>query len=232
MELAGVDGCRGGWVVAEGSGGLKRVRFVVVEGFEAVVGRAERVAVDMPVGLPEAGARGCDVEARRWLGRPRGSSVFPAPCRAALGAESYLEACARSVAAGSARPSRQLFNILPRVREVDAVVTPELQARVRETHPEVTFAVLSARGRGLEYGKKTPEGRQERWELLRRVGVAYFDPEEERERLGKGRVAVDDVLDAAACLVTAWRMARGEEWVLPEGRVEYDQRGLRMEIVA
>ena len=42
----------------------------------------------------------------------------------------------------------------------------------------------------------------------------------------------DDVVDAVACLVAAQRIALGKALVLPDSVVEYDARGLRMEIVA
>jgi hypothetical protein len=40
------------------------------------------------------------------------------------------------------------------------------------------------------------------------------------------------VLDACAAPVTAYRIAHGVEKVLPEGHVQRDRGGLRMEIVA
>jgi predicted RNase H-like nuclease len=45
-------------------------------------------------------------------------------------------------------------------------------------------------------------------------------------------VARDDVVDAAACLVAAYRIARGLALTLPAGEPQIDARGLRMEIVA
>lgn len=50
--------------------------------------------IDVPIGLPDRGARECDKAARRRLGPSRGSSVFPAPIRRILAATSYIEACA------------------------------------------------------------------------------------------------------------------------------------------
>jgi len=53
------------------------------------------IAIDIPIGLLE-GPRVCDKAARKLLGQPRGSSVFPAPCRPALEAQcqrqTYAEA--------------------------------------------------------------------------------------------------------------------------------------------
>ena len=69
----------------------------------------EVVAIDMPIGLSDDGARACDVAARRLLGRA-GSSVFPTPVRAVLATDDYAEARAVSRAAtdlpGHRRPRR------------------------------------------------------------------------------------------------------------------------------
>jgi len=89
--VAGVDGCRAGWVV------VLRDRMVgthlarVVPNFHAVLALPEApavIAVDVPIGLlatASAGGRACEVLARQLL-RTRASSVFSAPTRAALAA--------------------------------------------------------------------------------------------------------------------------------------------------
>lgn len=119
-----------------------------------------------------------------------------------------------------------------KIREVDAAMTPALQARVREAHPEVTSALLSGRRTGLAHGKKTAAGASERRGLLRAALAHDLDVAGIRARLGRSRVLPDDVLDAAACLATARRILEGRAQVLPEGTGERDARGLRMEIVA
>ena len=43
------------------------------------VKQAAIIAVDVPIGLPDSGARGCALEARQILRKPRSASVFPAP---------------------------------------------------------------------------------------------------------------------------------------------------------
>jgi predicted RNase H-like nuclease len=209
--------------------------FVVVEELGPVFARAEArgalIAIDIPVGLSDLGPRSCDVEARRRLGRPRASSVFPAPCRAALGAMAYAEACALSRRTLGRAMSRQCFAIVPKIRQVDALMSPARQAFVREVHPELVFAVLAGRGRGLAHPKRTVAGERLRMRLLR-PALPDFDPVRVRARLGPSRVTRDDLIDAAACLVAAERIARGEALVLPAGPIPLDARGLRMEIVA
>jgi predicted RNase H-like nuclease len=48
--------------------------------------------------------------------------------------------------------------------------------------------------------------------------------------LGRARVAIDDLIDAAACLMSAKRVREGKAIVLGDAAI--DQRGLRLKIVA
>ncbi|HEY7064322.1 MAG TPA: DUF429 domain-containing protein [Chloroflexota bacterium] len=233
MRLIGVDGCKAGWLTAtlDGSGALA---FAIERSFAdllATAGDDALVVIDVPIGLTEREPRACDVAARAYLRAPRNSSVFPAPRRALLSAITYAEACRLSREACDRAVSRQLFGILPKIREVDALMTPARQERVREAHPEVSFAALAGTGAGLVHAKKTAAGEAERLALLGRL-LPSFDPGAERLRLGCGNVARDDIVDAVACLATACRINRGEALVLPPGPVPRDARGLRMEIIA
>ncbi len=194
-KFAGVDGCRSGWVVASAAG-VRVVRTFA----ELIELRFELVLIDIPIGLLDEGPRACDVEARKLLG-PRRSSVFPAPSRRLLRARSYRGQC-----------SKQLWNILYKIREVDDVMTPRLQRRVREAHPECSFALLN--GAPLRFPKKTREGLAERRALVGPVPKLAGATE-------------DDVLDACALL---WSAQRTERRGLGNG--ERDARGLRCEIVA
>jgi predicted RNase H-like nuclease len=211
------------------------VAFSVVDDLGPVFARGDAggvgIAIDIPIGLSDDGPRACDLAARRLLGRPRASSVFPAPCRGALRAATYRRACALSRRTLGVALSLECFNIVPKIREVDALITPARQRFVREVHPELVFALLSGTGLGLAPPKRTPDGERVRRRLLRRV-APRFDPEAVRRRLGPSRVCRDDVIDAVACLVAAARIRRGEARVLPDGTVPRDARGLRMEIVA
>lgn len=208
MRVAGVDGCRAGWVVALAS--PTGVDVAVLPRFADVGALVEReavaaVALDMPVGLPEAGPRACDRAARAVLGR-RGCTVFAAPARPMLGATSWD---------GVSGMSRQTFHLLPKIREVDAWITPARQGRVVESHPELAFARLA--GAPVAVGKRTPAGRDARLELL------GLDP----PAVPRG-ARLDDVLDALALVHTARRIAAGAAERLGDGA--RDARGLRMEI--
>ncbi len=118
------------------------------------------------------------------------------------------------------------------------LITPALQHHVREAHPELVFALLSAQQRGLVLSKKTPAGEAERLSLLAQVLPDFLSIEGAdplgaiRARLGRGRVARDDIVDAAACLVAAHRIHTGAARVLPATGPARDACGLCMEIVA
>jgi predicted RNase H-like nuclease len=230
----GVDGCRGGWVVAVVDAPGMETRFALVECLDDVlrvarIGRAT-IVIDVPIGLPDAGPRLCDVEARSLLGRRLGASVFPAPCRVALrGVNDYDRASRLNHRASGRRLSKQSFHLLSRIAHVDGILGPALQRAVREGHPELIFRLLA--GRDLAHGKKTPDGQQERQLLLEAAGLR-LDPHAARLRLGASQAGLDDILDAAACAYAAWRVAEGRAFALPAATEQRDARGLRMEIVA
>lgn len=227
----GIDGCAGGWIVAAGNDAGGDVEFALAARFSEVLEILDSglAVVDIPIGLAGAGPRTCDVLARRLLGFPRAGSVFSPPVRSALWAGSYVEACARNEAACGRRLSRQSYGIMAKIREVDAIMTPDRQRNIREGHPEIVFARLQDEGRGLVASKKTPHGRSQRRGLLRRE-LGRINVAKERRRIGKSVVAADDLIDAAACLLASRWIVEGCATILPS-EPEIDARGLRMEIV-
>jgi predicted RNase H-like nuclease len=121
-------------------------------------------------------------------------------------------------------------NLLPKIREVDQYLLqhPGNRSRIREVHPEVSFATWND-GRALVYRKTHVSGRAERERLIDSI----WNGERERmwtlvERTGFRR---DDLNDALAALWTARRIARGTARRMPRIN-EFDGRGLRMEIAA
>jgi len=117
------------------------------------------LGIDIPIGLTDKGARECDKEARQVLGRPRASSVFPAPIRAVLAAESWEEACAIRKRVDGKRMSKQAWAIVSKIRCVDREMagSPTMQSRIREVHPEVSFWAWTSRP--MRYRKTSRAGR-------------------------------------------------------------------------
>jgi predicted RNase H-like nuclease len=238
MNLIGIDGCRAGWVCAASDSNLSSVAFSILNDLTETVSNAGRerniVVIDVPIGLPSRESRKCDDAARRYLPGNRKSSVFPAPCRDTLAATTFKDACERNRRACGKGVSKQLFGILRKICEADKLMTAELQQWVREAHPEVTFAALAGPGSGALPRKSKEIGQIRRIELLGRFirDVDLPRIRAQRQRLGARDVDVDDLIDAVACLITAYRLSNSQAVVLPEGETQVDDRGLRAEIVA
>jgi predicted RNase H-like nuclease len=233
--VAGVDGCRGGWIAVvlglNDSGQAERCASHLCPDFAAVLALAEHpcvIAVDIPIGLldrAQPGGRACDRAARVLLGGRRGSSVFSPPARPALSAQRYEDVASLN----GAGVSKQAFNILGKIREVDELMTPERQRRVVEAHPELAFASLA--GGPIRHNKKTPAGRAARLRLLRRYfGRALLDPTSVRLQHGRAKVGTDDVLDACVLALVADRLRQRRASRVPAGAPPVDAKGLRMEI--
>ena len=134
--LAGVDGCPGGWIAAFVRPAGDDGALAVFARFADVLAAPQRpavIAVDMPIGLPERtghGGRAAENAVRPLLGA-RQSSVFSVPARAAIDERDYAGAC--RVALATSEPprkvSKQLFNIAPKIREVDEALRADLARR-------------------------------------------------------------------------------------------------------
>ena len=146
LWLAEVDGCPGGWIAAFFRPTGDDYVVAVYPNFAHMLAAPQMpdiVAVDIPIGLPErAGHAGRAAEnaVRPLLGQ-RQSSVFSVPSRTAIYASDYGAACHAALATSEPprKVSRQLFNIAPKIREVDAILcaNPEFTTRVFEVHPGI-----------------------------------------------------------------------------------------------
>lgn len=231
----GLDGCRGGWcaVRLDIDGQHITARDPQVLPFANVLGTdAAAIAIDIPIGLLDVpGARGCDTEARQLLGRPRASSVFPAPSRKVLSLcsepDNYRRACDVNEGLTGRRLTKQTFNISPKIKLVDDEMTPALQDRVREVHPELCFWALNDR-RAMTYNKKRSAGRNERWAILRKL-IPGLPAEPQLPPDIKPACAMDDYVDALVAAWTAARIVRRTATRIP-AEPALDERGLRMEM--
>lgn len=234
--VAGVDGCKAGWVaVISRPGSAPSVD--VFRTFASLVDALPEdaiIAVDMPIGLPERTGRGG--REPEMLARPhldqRQSSVFSIPSRSAIYAEtaefSELEAWyaahrrASEVARATSDPPRgisiQAFGIFSKIREIDELLLsrPELRRRVIESHPEVAFwrlndEVAMSRPKKVR-GRVNPAGMAERRDLLVCQGL----PPALLEAPPPRGVGEDDLLDAAAMLLVAARHAAGKAIPFPD----------------
>ena len=220
--LAGVEPCPAGWLVVGGK--LQGVSLfpeppqIMATITDVLDNRPpfEFVALHCPIGLlpsVAAGGRACDREARKLLGRRRGSAIVSPPTRSAVEdpAGTGLSAVVRSQ--------------LARIREVQREVASYHQRSVFEVHPELGFFQLNE-DQPLRYGKNTALGIEERLKLLsdRMPGL---------DRVVDNRppaVKLSALLDACVDLWTARRIAARAVTRLPDVP-EWNDDGLRMELV-
>ena len=228
--LAGVVPVRSGWLVASAKwqgATIAPEEPRVVEAFVDVLDYkpAYRViALFTPIGLldePRAKGRSCEREARRVLGVPRASAIASAPPRPALAFSTYREAAEAS--GGHLSPVG--WHRVAAIAEVDKVIAPYWQRTVFEVHPELSFFQL-ADDQPLRYPKRTRVGVEERETILR----GKLPGAERLFGAALPGVFKSQLLDAAACLWTASRIAARAVSRLPEDP-EWDALGLRMELV-
>jgi len=223
--VAGVDGCRGGWLMVRLDTSSRQNTTVLAPSWQALdFSGLALVAVDMPIGLADEGPRACDLAARKLLPRGRKSSVFAPPRRYMLTCRSWKAAQAEGRRREGVGLSKQSWNLIAKIGEIDRHIGPRDQKRLREAHPELIFHSLS--GWQALAPKKSPEGARERRAILARhdLALASQDPAVPRRLAGP-----DDLVDAAACALAAERIAGGRGRCLPSDPA-CDRRGLRMEI--
>jgi predicted RNase H-like nuclease len=229
--VAGVDGCKTGWlcVAKDLDTGLitsevfSNAQLLLQHKLEPSV-----TAIDIPIGLTEAGQRQCDIEARQLLGLRR-SSVFPAPIRPALQSKTRQHADEIRRKIEGKGVSAQSFAIFKKVLEFDKILLtrPHLQDRVKEIHPEVCFWAWNNK-RAMSYNKKSSGGRAERHELVvKHFGIEAV--EETRAKYLVKCVSHDDIYDAFAALWTAGRILEDKAGVIPDPS-PCDVMGLHMEM--
>ena len=229
--IAGVDGCREGWIVVTAPSWPpeEAVGISVQPDFAGVLESTKDcscVVVDVPIGLPaEDAQRECDALAKTQLAK-RGSSVFPVPPRRALEADSYERAKMICSDLKAKKPSRQLWAVRDKVLDVDSQMTPELQERVREFHPELAWKRLA----GFTLAAKTrAAGVVQRFGLLREAGATGAFLAGGSPHLDSADVKIDDYLDALVGLRVAHEISTGGGRRLPENPPR-DEKGLRMEM--
>jgi predicted RNase H-like nuclease len=224
-KVAGVDGCKGGWLVAisEDWPAVKPTLKLcpTFNGVIAETASCERAVVDIPIGLPKAGTeRSCDVQATKAIYDRRipntHSRVFDAPPRSALQFVSYGRRVTRKEAAEQwekfrdhimllrrKKPTKQEFDFSPKVKEVDDAMNPELQQRILEFHPEPAWKRIA---RSTLQSKHTASGLLQRLDVLQNVGATWIS-----DLMGDPtltNVNLDDLLDAIVGLDVAHNIGR------------------------
>lgn len=230
--VGGVDGA-GGWLAvayADGEFDHAAVFEGVGELWSRYEERAERIAIDVPIGLnAESAPRPNERLARRLLGE-RAEAVVPAPVREATRKRRY-RAAARVHERRTGDPLPEAaFGTAPAANAVDEFLDAIDEARpvFAEAHPEICY--LAFAGEPMEDPPGTAGGYAERMRTL-----AEFDAgappsvQSAAEATAGERIEIPAVVDAVALGLTV-RPGPGSLRSLP-AEPETDGRGLPMRYV-
>jgi len=200
--VVGVDACPVGWIAtAIDTDGVRTETYDKFEILSEAYAEADRILVDIPIGLPEDERRRCDENAHDLLGS-RGISVFYPPCRSAAELNNYQEANEEHRNQIGYGLSQQAHNIGRKILQVADIVGEQYDGIVRESHPELCFAALN--GQPIAYSKSSDRGRGLRIKLLSDelddVEALYRDA---RDEYLLKEVRRDDILDSMVLAVAA-----------------------------
>lgn len=229
--IAGVDGCKGGWLCITKKVETGVVSSEVYSDAQSLLQQNPEpvvVAVDIPIGLTESGPRQCDIKARKLL-KNRQPCVFPAPIRPALHASSRKQADEIQRGIDQKGVSIQSFALYAKIIEFDNILSddPSVQKRVKEIHPELCFWACNNKN-PIQYKKKSEEGRAIRHSLI----CKYFGEKaikNVRFNYLVKEVAHDDIYDAFIALWTAERILRRNAGLIPNPS-PCDEKGIHMEM--
>jgi len=210
MKYVGVDGCPDGWLAVE----YEEATFCAAEQYDDIEAiwdahdDAELVLIDVPIGLRETDntPRPCDAAARRVLGSPRSSSVFPTPVRGVLEADSYEEARRIQEDKTGGSLGAQTWGISNKIRELDKFMLSnqsEVKGTICEAHPEVCFWALNDQ-QSTRYSKTgmPVAAFWERVEILERIDETIIDDIRSAGTDLRSKAKNDDLLDAFALAIT------------------------------
>lgn len=236
ISSVGIDGCRDGWIAVN----ITDIGFEVelYKGIHEICSKysdSNSFLVDMPIGLPEdINDIRPDSEARTYLSG-RASCIFNTPCRQAVYEPEYFEASQINKHYLAKGLSKQSFSICNQIREIDEFLrnVPEFIGKLRESHPEVCFSVLIARGNfyiPLFNSKHSQEGFLDRVDVMEefydRTGdfISYISS----HPVLKNHLV--DCVDALCLAVSGMLGLKNGFSTIPSNPTK-DARGLNMEII-
>lgn len=230
----GVDGCKAGWFCFRKD--PSSISFGIASNLEeltSLLPKGSKIFIDIPIGLIDSGSdgRACDIAARKALGFPRGTSVFPAPAFSVLEAKNYEDAKRLSLKAIGKKMSKQAFNILDKIREVNNFLISNRNSgyTIREVHPEICFRALNDQ-QPMKNSKKRSAGFDERMIVLEKhLPNARYLTNRALKKYKRSVVAKDDIIDALVAMVVASAPDENLKTLPPSP--PKDSRNLPMEMV-
>lgn len=236
LSSVGIDGCRGGWIAVNITDtGFEVELYKSIQEICSKYADSNSLLVDMPIGLPEdVKDIRPDSEARTYLSG-RTSCIFNTPCRQAVYEEEYFEASQINKNYLGKGLSKQSFAICNQIREIDEFLdkAPEFKGNLRESHPEICFAVLATKDDfylPLYNSKHTEDGFWDRVEVL---GEFYDRTREFVSHISSHPLLRSHQVDCvdALCLAVSGLLGLNNGFTSIPNAPSKDARGLNMEIV-
>jgi predicted RNase H-like nuclease len=230
MIVAGVDGCRCGWIMVKWNGNAYSY------GIYNNIGELlkdnkdlKRILIDNPIGLASAKTkRTVEKKMRREL-KYRHSTVFNPPCREAVYELNDDAARKINIKIENKSLSVQSLNIRNKIRELDELLRTQNSFSIGESHPEVCFKYLND-GATLLSNKSNESGMTERLEVLSDFdkNIDKLFKKVSKETLRK-HVKKDDIIDAIClCLVNKLGGETKLNYIIDENNK--DDYGIEMKI--
>lgn len=218
-RFVGVDGCRAGWFASWlEAGQLQGLIYPRLVDLYREHSDAERILIDIPIGLLPDTDRQIESVVRALLG-PRRSSVFPVPCFDAAYSKDYPAANQSNRLRLAKGLSKQAWFICDKIREANDLLTTDTKARtvIGESHPELCFTRFA--GKPCEHPKKSTAGSIERLEILNMClpGAEEFLAVQ-LERYKRSELLADDCVDALVLTAAAFNAVELE--------TEFQQQGV------
>ncbi|MDD3416071.1 MAG: DUF429 domain-containing protein [Lachnospiraceae bacterium] len=226
----GVDGCKGGWVAAVFKQG--RLEINKFNHIEDIVNRYpdfDELFIDMVIGLQSNKNHIRPDTYARQIIKERTSTIFPAPCRQAVYANTVAEAYEENERVLGKKFTPLTVGIIPKIRELDSFFQNNQKYKnvIKESHPEVCFARLNERT--MLSKKSEIDGIEERFKLLARY-IQELSLTKLSILAKTMKCSIDDILDAICLAVTSNIAAQGYYEVIPEIPM-HDETGLLMQMV-
>jgi predicted RNase H-like nuclease len=230
MRVAGIDGYKDGWIaVVVDAGDFARAFTVWASNLVDLItdNMIKLALVDMPMGLT-SGPEDRPVEAAaRQVLKGKAASLFNAPCRQALGCETYEQASQVNANVLGKKLSKQTWNICSKIAEADSAARTLKSVQIHEAHPEVSFTTLQ--GAPILASKKSAKGLVTRAGHI--AGLGFDLVNLARPLDDKHTASPDDLIDAAVLAWSANRVRTNTHVTIP-AHPSRDHAGLEMAIYA
>lgn len=229
--IAGIDSCRAGWIAIFYKDGI--FFFGIYNCFDELMVKnndLERILIDIPIGLSSKGfPRTIDAKLRKEL-KGRSSTVFNAPCRAAVYESDDEKAKSLNIKVEGKSLSIQSLNIRHKIRELDEYLTNKGKGiEIIESHPELCFKYLN-KGTVVVTRKATEKGIEERLKILNSYEPLVQKLYEQIVLSTKRKdVKSDDIVDAI-CLCLVNKLGNIKKLSYLKDSNKSDEKGLNFTI--